>query len=61
MYEHLDQVKKRMQGAQVAAECGFEEVLGARVASFGGDKLGWIYGSDIEEVWAEYLKTENGA
>lgn len=59
MYEHLDQVKKRMQGALAGAERGFDEVLAARVATFGGDKMTWIYQSDIEEVWAEYLKTEN--
>ena len=59
MYEHLDQQKKKIEEAKAsAANRSFEDVLGARVSSFGGDKLAWIYMTDIEEVWNEYLNNE---
>jgi salicylate hydroxylase len=57
MYEHLDQQKRIIQEAKAsAANRSFEEVLQARTGAFGSDKLGWIYGNDIQEVWNEYLK-----
>jgi hypothetical protein len=56
MYVHLDQQKKIIQQAKVSdANRSFEETLNTKLESCGGEKLGWIYRNDIEEVWKEYL------
>jgi hypothetical protein len=56
MYVHLDQQKKIIQQAKVSdANRSFEETQNTKLESFGGEKLGWIYRNDIEEVWKEYL------
>jgi salicylate hydroxylase len=62
MYQHLDQQKKIIQDAKASnADQSFGESLGTKVGTFGGEKLTWIYGNDIQGVWKEYLSTVNGA
>lgn len=61
MYEHLDQQKKAMVEAKTSsADRSFQEVLNAKVGSFGGENLKWVYGNNIEEVWREYLESVGG-
>jgi salicylate hydroxylase len=60
-YQLLDQQKAKITQAKLAnPKQSFEASLQARVGSFGGeDKLSWIYGNDIEEVWRTFLRKEN--
>jgi salicylate hydroxylase len=61
-YEHLDEQGKKMQESKAKnPDQSFEEGLQARVNALGGgvDKLSWIYQSDIEEVWEEFVKSES--
>lgn len=38
----------------------FEASLKARVNAFGGeDRLSWIYGNDISEVWRRFVKKDD--
>jgi len=57
MYQYLDQIKASMQNAKAANPTqSFEESLEARVNAFGGeDRLSWIYGNDIKEVWRKWV------
>lgn len=58
-HQHLDNQKQKQLAAKATAK-SFEDVLQARVASFGeGSELSWIYENDIEDVWKTWL-AENG-
>jgi salicylate hydroxylase len=47
------------EGKKANPDQSFENSLRARIAAFGGEeKLNWIYGNDIEEVWKQYLVDE---
>jgi hypothetical protein len=39
-------------------EQNFDEILDARVKSFGGDALAWIYQNDIQDVWNGFASGE---
>ncbi|PYH41296.1 putative monooxygenase [Aspergillus saccharolyticus JOP 1030-1] len=60
MYDYLDRKSRESRKAQV--EHGdFDNIVKARVASFGGtgpDSLEWIYKNDIKQVWEEYVAGE---
>ncbi|CZT11709.1 uncharacterized protein RCO7_08687 [Rhynchosporium graminicola] len=59
MYEHLDEQKQRIQSLKTENPSqSLNDSLKARVASFGGVGLSWIHGSDIEEVWKNYLRNQ---
>lgn len=59
-YTHLDTQKNKIQDAKKAApDQSFAASLQERINSFGGeDKLNWIYGNDIEEVWREFVDNQ---
>jgi len=60
-YKHLDEQKaKALANREANPSQSFEESLQVRVGAFGGeDKLRWIYGNDIEQVWKEFLEKED--
>lgn len=60
-YEHLDEVKQKIQVLKAANPSqSLDDSLKARVASFGGEGLSWIYGNDIEDVWKTFVANEQG-
>jgi salicylate hydroxylase len=63
-YEHLDKGAKSVQEAKARdPEQSFDESLDARVKSFGGNALAWIYQNDIQDVWDDFVsgKQSNGS
>jgi len=62
-YQHLDQQAKNIQDAKAKnPEQSFEESFEARIKGFGGvDTLSWIYQSDIQEVWEQFLSAEQNS
>lgn len=60
-FEFLDGQKESLRKAN-SSDKGFDEILNARVASFGagGGSMDWIYKNDIERVWTDYLKNRYG-
>ena len=54
---------KNIQDAKAKnPEQSFEESLEARIKRFGGvDTLSWIYQSDIQEVWEEFVSKEKSS
>lgn len=55
-YQHLDKGAKTVQEAKARdPEQSFEDSLDARVESFGGDALAWIFQSDIQDVWHDFV------
>lgn len=61
-YTHLDTQKNKIQEAKKAApDQSFAASLRERINAFGGeDKLNWIYGNDIGEVWREFAESQEG-
>ncbi|EPE34775.1 FAD/NAD(P)-binding protein [Glarea lozoyensis ATCC 20868] len=59
MYTHLDEQKQKVQNSKATNQGqSFELTLRTRIAAFGGEeKLSWIYGNDIGEVWSDFLRT----
>lgn len=59
-YQHLDHQKVKIQESKAAnPDRSFESSLKARIGAFGGeDKLSWIYGNNIEEVWKSFVERE---
>jgi salicylate hydroxylase len=60
MYEHLDQQKINVAQVKIAdPSLSFAASLEKRVEAFGGvEKLNWIYGNNIKEVWIKFIEGE---
>ena len=62
-YEHLDSQKNAITRAKASnPNQTFAASLQNRVQAFGGiERLNWIYGNDIGEVWKDYVENEKAA
>jgi hypothetical protein len=60
-YQHLDQQKKKIQDAKKNnPQQTFEDSLKARIGAFGAEEgMNWIYGNDIEAVWAQWVQSQS--